>query len=349
MRWLVTSSAHRGGQTAGRWGKLIAGCLLALAATSLQAAQSNRYVGELATESLPADLPQFLRQATTVRDVGEFVREPDRLRGSGTAYDAEHVPDHFFVLDAAGRTRTGIKIGDLPKSREDYIVCLHESKTNLAQEGSLFYAVVESWERLRQDFAYWRVASAAAKVWRDPAQLSWLKEEISRREWLVKRDMGMLGHFAQDATAPLHISIHNEAWRGDPSHNYTTRPFRRYIEGQFILKYVHKEQVRSSMPSLRLCPDPITACLAAAMLETLKEVEPTYQLATQGAFEPGNAEGVAFMARLNGQQAAFTRDLIVKAWRESRARTVNYPPMELKVSDLETGFAPSFAHLHGWD
>ena len=46
-------------------------------------ASGQRIIGALASQSLPLEIPEFLRNPEAARQIGEVAREPDRSRGAG--------------------------------------------------------------------------------------------------------------------------------------------------------------------------------------------------------------------------------------------------------------------------
>ena len=48
--------------------------------------------------------------------------------------------------------------------------------------GYLPYAILDSWQQLKQDFAYWRVLNAAEGRETDMARRAWYREDRLRRE-----------------------------------------------------------------------------------------------------------------------------------------------------------------------
>ncbi len=68
-------------------------------------------IGRLAMETLPADLPAFLRSRVAVEAIGELAREPDRWKDAGRIHDAERDPAHYLDLDDGGKVVGGPATG----------------------------------------------------------------------------------------------------------------------------------------------------------------------------------------------------------------------------------------------
>src|SRR5258706_483832 len=49
--------------------------------------------------------------------------------------------------------------------------------------------------------------------------------------------MGVMGHFAGDASQPLHTTVHFNGWTGaNPEHYTTTNKFHAWVDGGYIFK-----------------------------------------------------------------------------------------------------------------
>src|SRR5215469_4586130 len=70
-------------------------------------ATGHRIIGSLAAESLPPELPAFLRAPAPATTLGELAREPDRWKDAGRTHDADLDPAHYLDLDDQGRVLGG--------------------------------------------------------------------------------------------------------------------------------------------------------------------------------------------------------------------------------------------------
>src|SRR5580704_5695310 len=182
----------------------------------------HRMIGEAAIEALPADLPPFLRSAALATAVGELSREPDRSRGSGKAHDADRDPGHFVDGGDDGKIAGVVPFTALPPTREDYETALRGAGTTSWRMGYLPYSIIEDWQQLVKDFAYWRVDDAGAKHTADLAHKAWLEEDRAQRAALILADLGSRSHFVGDGSMPLHASVHDNGWGNFPNpNNYT--------------------------------------------------------------------------------------------------------------------------------
>ncbi len=66
------------------------------------------------------------------------------------------------------------------------------------------YSIIDGWQQLVKDFAYWRANAAGEKFARNDAQRAWFVRDRQTREQLTIRDLGYWSHFVGDASQPLH-------------------------------------------------------------------------------------------------------------------------------------------------
>ncbi len=119
--------------------------------------KGHEIIGQLAGSSLPSTLPAFMRTMPAQYEIMYLGPELDRLKGSGTAWDAEVDPGHYIDLDDNGMIAGVVSLQKLPASREDYDTALRAAGTDQYRQGYSPYAIIEGWEQLRYDFGYWRV------------------------------------------------------------------------------------------------------------------------------------------------------------------------------------------------
>src|SRR5579862_7681331 len=155
----------------------------------------HRMIGMLATRALPADLPPFVRSPEAVRDIGELAREPDRWRNSGRVHDNMRDPAHFVDVDDAGRVLGGPAIAALPATRSEYDAALKAAGADPAKAGWLPYAIIDGWQQLVKDFAYWRADVAGERLEKDPAHRAWIMADRLRRERQTVIDLGVWAHY----------------------------------------------------------------------------------------------------------------------------------------------------------
>jgi len=320
----------------------VAGQALAWGATG------HRFIGRLAVETLPMDLPQFLHTPAAVEAEGELAREPDRWKGSGKIHDADRDAAHFLDLGDDGKVFGGPSLGDLPTTRADYDAALRAVGADSWKAGYLPYAIIDGWQQLTRDFAYWRVDTAAAKGVADPAHRAWFAQDGVRRQALLLRDLGTLAHYVGDGSQPMHVSIHFNGWGDFPNPDgFTKDRIHAPFEGAFVRSYVTQVSVRAAMTPYRECQCGIDARMREYLAATNQMVRPLYQLYKDGAFGKGDARGQAFVVARLAAGASELRDEIIDAWRASATSDVGWPAV--KVADVLAGKLDPFDSLYGED
>ncbi|HUO12419.1 MAG TPA: S1/P1 Nuclease [Caulobacteraceae bacterium] len=309
----------------------------------------HRWIGRAAIETLPDDLPTFLRTKAARDAVGELSREPDRSRGSGKAHDSDRDPGHFVDGDDDGRLAEGPLLTALPPTREEYETALRAVGATSWKIGYLPYSIVEDWQQLKKDFAYWRADDGGARHTSDPAHRAWLEADRAEREQQILVDIGTLSHFVGDGSMPLHVTVHFNGWGPYPNPNgYTTSPVHTPWEGTYVRLNVPYDAVLSRVGTFQDCSCPIEQRAGAYLATTLATVIPFYELEKSGAFREGGGKGLAYTADRLAAGATELRDEIVLAWRASEADTVGYKPM-ISVADIEAGKVDPYDSLYGGD
>ncbi len=309
----------------------------------------HRMIGEAAINALPDGLPAFLHTSVAIEAVGEFSREPDRSRGSGAAHDKDRDPGHFVDADDDGKIGGVVSLDALPPTREDYDTVLRGAGTTSWNRGYLPYSIIEDWQQLVKDFAYWRVDDAGARFATVYPHKAWLEGDRVRREAQILVDIGLLSHFVGDGSMPLHTSIHFNGWGPFPNPNgYTTDRIHVPWEGGYVRRAVTAAAVAAAMPPYRDCHCPIEQRVGAYLKDDYLQVVPFYELEKAGAFQPGVAKGVAFTTGRVAAGAAELRDEIVLAWQASEGATIGYQPA-ISVSDVEAGKVDPYVSLYGDD
>lgn len=327
--------------------------LAALAALSLAPAQAlawgstgHRMVGVLATQALPADLPAFLRRAAV--DIGETSREPDRSKGAGKVHDSDRDPGHFIDIDDEGKALGGPSLSALPPTRADYEKALQAVGQNSWNAGYLPYSIVDRYQQLTLDFAYWRVLKAAEanRAWRP--HRAFFRADRLRREAKIIQTLGELSHFVGDGSQPLHVSSHYNGWGEGPNpQGFTQAKVHSPFEGDFVVANVRIEAVRAAMRPPRRLEGPVEAHVAAYLGETAALVVPFYALEKAGGLAPADPRGVAFAVTQLAVGASELRDLAAAAWGASAASKVGWRPVA--VADVVAGRVDPYPALIGVD
>jgi hypothetical protein len=267
-------------------------------------------INRLAAESLPSDVPAFLRSPEAIDEIEYLGPEPDRWRSPAEPeLNAAQAPDHFIDLEYADM------IGTLPRRRYDYIAALTAAEIthpDLARQlqpervGFQPYITSEVWERLK----------AAMRAYRD---LSAKQEDTKPVEAAILFYAGWLGHYVGDGSMPLHVTRDYNGWvEKDNPNGYTTE---HTIHGQFESVFVganlKPEDVRPLISPVHPVTDEWDAYMAY-LRHSNTLVEKVYQLDKQQGFTgAGTPEAKQFTAERLAAGASMLRDLIDSAWIES--------------------------------
>ena len=308
----------------------------------------HRLIGVVGAQALPAEIPAFLRTPEAGWDIGELAREPDRSKGAGDPHDADLNPGHFLDLDDAGTIAGGPTLDSLPPTREAYEAALHDKGTDGFKQGYLPYSLMEGWQQLAKDFAYWRVTDWAAVHGTTETERAWMARDRRLREQLIVRDLGYWAHFVGDDSQPLHVTIHYDGWGpfANPD-GFTTDRVHAAFEGAFVRANVTADDVRAKLSPYQDCTCSIARMTAQYLQSTLDQVKPFYALQKAGGFKDGDPRGRAFAAERLAAGASELRDMVVDAWRASATLSVGYPPV--LPADVEAGKVDALGPLQGED
>ena len=331
---------------------------VAMLAVAVPAAQvdawgstGHRMIGVAAVRALPDSLPAFIRGMDAAAEVGEMSREPDRSKGAGQPHDRERDTAHFVDLDDTGHVlnANGLSIDALPNLKSEYDAQLLAAGIKVDDAGYLPYAIMDGWQQLVRDFAYWRVLNAIEQRETDPAKRAWYREDRLRREALTIRDMGVLSHYVGDGSQPLHTSIHFNGWGDYPNPEGFTNSRQTHgtFEGGFVRRNVRLDAVEAAMAAPMLDGFEMKRSIVSYLKIGVSQVTPFYTLEKAGAFAEGDARGVAFATERVAAGAAELRDLTILAWQASETATVGYPVV--KVADVQSGAVDPWAALYGED
>ena len=311
-------------------------------------ASGHRMIGEIAVRALPVEVPAFLRTPKAALDVGELSREPDRTKGSGKIHDSDRDPGHFVDLDDDGKILGGPPMVPLAATRAEYETQLRAAGTDQWKAGYLPYSIVDRWQQLTTDFAYWRVLKAAEANPKWKAHRAWFTQDRVRREALILKDLGELSHFVGDGSQPLHVSSHYNGWGDYPNpQGYSTAKLHGPFEGDLVQATVKPAAVEAKIAPLRPCNCPIEQRVATYLSATGQQVIPFYVMEKAGGLAPGDPRGTAFAVERLAAGASELRDVVVEAWRASAYRTIGWKP--IAVQDVLAGRVDPYPALYGID
>jgi hypothetical protein len=300
----------------------------------------HRLIAVVAAQAFPPELPAFMRTPETALRLGELAREPDRSKGGGQPHDADLDPAHFVDIDDAGKVMGGPLLADLPPNRAAYEKALQAVGSDSWKAGWLPYAIVEGWQQLVKDFAYWRADRVGERSGKTPDERAWFAEDRKLRELLIVRDLGYWSHFVGDGSQPLHVTLHFNGWGDFPNpNNYTRDKIHAPFEGPFVHDNATVANVTAALPPYQACGCTVQQATARYLQAGTAEVEPLYRLWGEGAFQGADPRGRAFVVERLAAGAAELRDLVIEAWRASPNATVGYPPMTARSIEA-SGVAP---------
>jgi hypothetical protein len=334
----------------------ITGAVLAavLAATGLSregwawGATGHELVSGIAAEKLPDDVPAFVHTPEAVAEIAVMGRELDRSKGSGLTHDSERDPGHWVTLSDNGAVAGALPLSRLPLTREDYDTLLRAKGSTQYDSGYLPYSIVDGWQQIRKDFAYWRAVVKAIETAATPEEKAWFEADKRLREKLTLRDIGIWSHYVGDASQPLHVSIHADGWGNYPNpQGFTTKPIHANFEGAFVKDNVKRAAVAAEVGPYRPCGCSIEERMRTLLRASLAQVEPLYALEKEGAFVNGNEKGIAFATARLAAGAEAARNMIVDAWLDSASTPVGYPMVN--VRDIESGKVRATRDLFGAD
>ena len=328
-----------------------AGLALVLMASASQAgawgATGHRIIGMVAEKSLPADMPAFLHTQDAIEIVGEMAREPDRFKGSGLTHDSNRDPGHFTDVDDNGKILGGPALDALPPTRALYDTELRKVGVDEYKAGYLPYSIVDGWQHLVKDFAYWRILKAAIPLEKNADHKAWLERDLVRRERTILNDIGYWGHFIGDGSQPMHVSEHYNGWGNFPNPNgYTQDKVHGPFEGAFVHQNLTLASVEAALPPPAACRALIEVCTAQYLDATEASVVPFYELQKAGGFVGSDPRGVAFANQRVAAGAAELRDLTIKAWAASAHASAGYPAITV---DQALAGVDAYAALYATD
>jgi hypothetical protein len=324
------------------------GLVLAPARSALAwGATGHRLIGEAAAAALPPELPAFLRTPQAIEDLGELAREPDRWKAAGKTHDSTRDPGHFVDIDDNGKVLGGPALSALPLTRSDYDAALRAVGSDSFHAGYLPYSIIDGWQQLVKDFAYWRVLTAGIPREADPARKAWMQRDLARREQLILSDLGDWSHYVGDGSQPMHVSIHYNGWGAYPNPNgYTQDKVHVPYEGEFVRQFVTLAAVEAAMAPPKPCAA-IEVCTADYLAQTAASVVPFYEMQKAGGLAGPNPPGRAFTVERVAAAAAELRDLTVAAWKASAQGDIGYPAVT--VDQVVNGGLDPYDALYGCD
>lgn len=328
---------------------IIAAALLACTAPAFAwGEKGHTLVNQLAASGFAGRMPAFVTSSSGQFAIAYLGPELDRLKGAGKSWDGDHDPGHYIDLLDNGTVADAVALNHLPSDREEYDTYLRDAGTDQYRSGYLPYAILDGWEQLRDDFAYWRVDDYAARHGKTSQIRSYYTQVRALDQHVVLRDLGQWGHFIADAAQPLHLTVHYNGWGRYPNPNgYTESPkTHAFFESVFVNRYVSKARVAAFIKPTSAFPKPnalitqrqMLADIASYLQAGANTVPQLYAIEKAGGFSSGSSQAVNFTASRLAAGAMELRDLSVLAWQDSVYGSVGYPAQS--VSAILAGKAP---------
>ena len=308
----------------------------------------HRILGEAAMRALPLEVPGFLRTKQAALDVGELSREPDRSKGSGKLHDQDRDPGHFIDLDDDGKLLGGPPMLPLAATRAEFETQLRAANLDQWKTGYLPYSIIDRYQQLTTDLAYWRVLDAAERNPKWKANRVWFRQDRIRREALILKGIGELSHFVGDGSQPLHVTVHFNGWGDYPNpRGYSNARLHGPFESDLVHATVKPAAVAARMTPPNPCNCPIEQRVAGYLTDTGKLAIPFYEMEKAGGLTPGDPRGTAFATERMAVGASELRDIILDAWRASANAKVGWRPVA--VQDVLSGKVDPYPALYGID
>ncbi len=292
--------------------------------------KGHTIINHLAAVTLPPSTPAFMRTPFAVDELSMLGINLDLLKGAGAAWDAAYDPGHYIdLLD--DNTVAGIALDALPDTRQAYDTALRAQGTNQYKMGYVPYSILEGWEQLRMDFAYWRVNHYESTHARNASDRATALRHARVDEQLILRDAGVWGHYVGDAAQPLHITVHFNGWGkyDNPAGYSTSVHVHDLFETEFLERAVTEDGVAKRLAPLNVRESStlVTNHEALTAIEQyLKGSNATvvtlYRIEKAGGFSQPTPESVGFAEARLAYGASELRDLIVWAWHDSLNETV---------------------------
>jgi hypothetical protein len=189
--------------------------------------------------------------------------------------------------------------------------------------GLLPWAIAENYAKLKSGFSYLKTFEQSGGT----------TEEIANAQANIIYIMGVMGHYAGDASQPLHTTVHHAGWVGENPKGYTTwKGFHQWIDGGYFnkvglpgateLKPRLRPAQRLQLNGLAAKADETIAASVQFIESTGRLVEPLYQLDKEHALSGKDEKGMGGKEFLTKQLIAggqFLGDLWYCAWQDAPA------------------------------
>jgi hypothetical protein len=292
---------------------LLAALTLLPVRLSAWGARGHSVVSRAAIQSLPLSVPLFLSRQ--IDWIGERSVLADTWRRPTEPFLKElEDPNHVWQMERFGFLRT------VPRSRDEFMLAIYDEYQrikasdpdravymNMHYTGTLPYAAVEGYERLKVAFRMFRDQRAA-------------KQDTAFLEQDAAFYVGWMSHYVADAAQPMHTSVKYDGWIGDNPRGYTRQPGIHWkYENDFVelIGLSDRDIIGRISPNPARLADPFTAMLDH-LARSHQRVEPLYALDQQRGFDTrDNRDARELVYTCIADASALVRDLIYTAWMTS--------------------------------
>ncbi|MBV8187223.1 MAG: hypothetical protein JOY64_06460 [Alphaproteobacteria bacterium] len=305
------------------------------------------WISGIAIEMLPDTVPAFVHAPEAEGAIAKLAREPAEAKGEVDG--AQRNPGYHVDLADNAQVMGVVPLARPLQTRQAYDAELKAKGVSQVQAGYLPYPIMDGWNRLREDFAYWRALTKAIETAETPEERAWFEAERRRRETRTIGDVGIWSRYVGAASDPLNATVHFNGWGDFPNPNgYTdSKNLRAYFEGEFVRRNLSRAAIAAAVKPYRCCSAPIEIHTTDLLFDSFAEVVWLYRLEKDGAFTNGHARGIAFATTRLATGATALRDMIAQAWRKSDVPLVGNPGVN--VNDIENGKVRATRALFGAD
>ena len=258
-------------------------------------------VNRVAMDAASSKLPEFMNAARDQVIYNAY--EPDRWREEGrtSVMNTAQAADHFFDSELWGAIST------IEPDRFAFMEKVAAKKVELVRIGYLPYAIIENYGKLVNAFRFWRNAKTSAD------------RESARANAVYVA--GVLGHYAGDASQPMHMSIQFNGWLDTTPNpkNYTKdRTLHSRYEAGYVNAAVELAAVRPKVQAPQRLAN-VWQSIKQHLTQGFADLDPMYALEKTGEFNPQQprAKGTDFIATELARAGTMLGSLWYTAWLES--------------------------------
>ncbi|HID28685.1 MAG TPA: hypothetical protein EYP19_01625 [Desulfobacterales bacterium] len=266
-------------------------------------------------------MPRFFRK--NLDWLGYLSIQPDLWKVFSKSLYVVEAANHYLDMEALNPDVTKIT---LPERRFQFLHMLSTKKLSARDVGLLPYQLQECYDRLKGAFAEyrWALADPKGREHRSPRSLASLKSV----EMTCLVYAGILAHYAEDASQPLHATIFFDG-RGPDG-----KPARTGVHLRFEIDFVNRN-IKMNDIAKRLAPprkinNTIVKEALALLTRSNRQASKVIDLDAQGKLARNDPGAIEFTVQCMAAGGQFLRNLWYSAWLES----------EKGVDDLKARLAP---------